>query len=239
MNAVIDIATPLLECIRELDDRVCPMTCEIPSSVLKLASRITEAAAQQPDTLAESLHHSLHDLAGRINRVSLAVTGLAWLGAGVQSVQQEIISIVRSARREISLCAYSITSGAGGLIDEIIEASNQGVTVTLVINDLQSQPLDTQTRIRMLTPALRDRIRIFDFTSGNTQSQLHAKVVVADRSTALVGSANLSFHGLYSNHELALVVRGPLAEEVAARMDLLAKAARPVKAANLPGSPVP
>jgi cardiolipin synthase len=59
---------------------------------------------------------------------------------------------------------------------------------------------------------------------GN-QTDLHAKVLVVDRSIALVGSANLSFHGMVSNHEMALVVRGPTAEVIAERFDMLARSA--------------
>jgi hypothetical protein len=72
---------------------------------------------------------------------------------------------------------------------------------------------------RLLSAAkkLPGRIRLFDFNPDNPMAQLYAMVLVADRSTAMVGSANLSFHGMVANHELALVVRGPIAEEIAAR----------------------
>ena len=38
---------------------------------------------------------------------------------------------------------------------------------------------------------------------------------------ALVGSPNLTFHGMMSAHELAVVIRGPAAEAIASRVDRL------------------
>jgi phosphatidylserine/phosphatidylglycerophosphate/cardiolipin synthase-like enzyme len=84
---------------------------------------------------------------------------------------------------------------------------------------------------RLLSAAkkLPGRIRLFDFNPDNPMAQLYAMVLVADRSTAMVGSANLSFHGMVANHELALVARGPIAEEIAARIDALTKSARTIE----------
>jgi phosphatidylserine/phosphatidylglycerophosphate/cardiolipin synthase-like enzyme len=68
-------------------------------------------------------------------------------------------------------------------------------------------------------------VRNFRADGGGTGEGLHAKVLVADRSAALVGSSNLTFHGLVSSHELAVLVRGPLAGEIADRIDMLARSA--------------
>jgi cardiolipin synthase len=156
------------------------------------------------------------------------VTGLSWLGGGVQSVQQECLSIIRSARRELTLCAYSITAGAGTLIDEITDVAAQGVVVTLIVNNLRDQPADIRDRIRRWGTTATRNIRLFDFNTDDPHGQLHAKVITADRAIALVGSANLSFHGMVSNHELAVVVRGPIAEEIAVRLDTLKSAAEEI-----------
>lgn len=196
--------------------------------MLKLASELVSWVREDPADIATWLHQSFLQSAARINRVSLAVTGLAWLGSGVPSVQQQMISIVRSARRELTLCSYSITGGAGTLFDEIADVASQGVIVTLIINNLRSQPADIHDRFRQLATTTAANLRVFDFTSEDPQSSLHAKVIVADRTTALVGSANLSFHGMVSNHELAVVVHGPIAEEIAVRLDSLRSAAKEV-----------
>ncbi len=93
--------------------------------------------------------------------------------------------------------------------------------MTLIINNVRNQPADIRERLRKWGAALGTNIRLFDFNTDDPQQQLHAKVITADRTIALVGSANLSFHGMVSNHELAVVLRGPIAEEIAGRLDTL------------------
>ena len=225
---LVDIATPLLDTLQQLDSLPKRQNGEIPDSVSKLASELVNAAREDAAALPADLYQSFLQSAHRLNRVSLAVTGLSWLGAGVQSVQQECLSIIRSARRELTLCAYSITAGAGTLIDEIADVAGQGVIVTLIINNVRNQPADIRDRIRTWGATVATNVRLFDFNTDNPQHQLHAKVIAADRTIALVGSANLSFHGMVSNHELAVVLRGPIAEEIAGRLDALKATAKEI-----------
>ena len=231
---LIDIASPLLELTQQVDSsgvRRQPPT--MPASVLKLASEILVSAKQTPEEFANDLYQSLLLSSARTNRISLAVTGLAWLGAGVPSVQQEMMAIIGAARREITLCSYSITAGAAALFDELAVVASQGVLVTLIINNLRSQPSDIREKLRSRSPVSGQNLKLFDFSGPDLQQQLHAKVIVADRAVALVGSANMSFHGMVSNHELAVVLRGPVAEEIASRMDSLRTAAKEVSPQSL------
>jgi cardiolipin synthase len=57
--------------------------------------------------------------------------------------------------------------------------------------------------------------------SDEQEYDLHAKVIVADRKMALVGSSNLSRRGLLNNHELALFVEGKTVEQIASAIDKL------------------
>lgn len=51
---------------------------------------------------------------------------------------------------------------------------------------------------------------------------LHAKVLVADRKSAVVGSANLSWGGMVTNNEVALLVQDNSAWTLASLIDRLA-----------------
>ena len=223
---LFDIATPLLDTLQQVDSLAKRQNGETPESVSKLAAELVNAAREDTAGLAADLYQSFLQSAPRLNRVSLAVTGLSWLGGGVKSVQQECLSIIRSARRELTLCAYSITAGAGTLIDEIADVAGQGVT--LIINNVRNQPADVRYRLRTWSTSVTKNIRLFDFNTDDPQHQLHAKIIAADRTIALVGSANLSFHGMVSNHELAVVLRGPIAEEIAVRLDTLKSTAKEI-----------
>lgn len=234
--ARVDIVTPLLDTLQRIDLSRPDRPREMPEAVSKLASELLESSRESPACLAADLYQSLLESAGRINRVSLAVTGLSWLGSGVQSVQQECLAIIRSARRELTLSAYSITAGAAKLMDELSALADQGVVVTLIVNNVRSQPREILDRFAGWSSSASSNLKLFDFKTNDAHEQLHAKVIAADRSVALVGSANLSFHGMVSNHELAVVVRGPIAEEIACRLDSLKSVAQEIDPRTLGGA---
>lgn len=219
----MDIASAFEEVIR--DQAIIHPSGKSPASsdaVTRLASSILEYARRDPTTLPVALRSALTEATRRVDRVSIAVTGLAWLGAGIPSVEQEMTSLVRSARRELTLCAYSITSGAMTFLREMREVAAQGVTVKLIVNDFSHQAADVQRYLKDALRAFPQCWKLLDFAPPNGRSELHAKLLTVDRSAALIGSANLSFHGMFSNHEMAIVLRGPTAEVMAARLDMLA-----------------
>src|SRR5436309_4809416 len=72
-----------------------------------LAASILACASRSAEMRPAALQMALDQAARRIDRVSIAVTGLAWLGSGAPSVQQQMVEIVRKARKEVLLCTYS------------------------------------------------------------------------------------------------------------------------------------
>ncbi len=224
---MLAIASALEDVLRRRDGRnpSGPLT---PDNVMQLASEILACAPEGVNRLSAALRAGLEDASRRIDRVSIAVTGLAWLGSGVPSVEQEMTALVTSARREIVLCAYAVTSSAIPFLTRMGEVVGQGVVATVAVNGFAKQASQVRTHLRSLSRQYTDRWHLRNFDPLSTGTELHAKVLVVDRSAALVGSANLSFHGMNVNHEMALVVRGPTAELVAARTDLLLKATQPV-----------
>jgi cardiolipin synthase len=190
------------------------------ASVARLTAEILTCARNDPQSLAQDLENALLDISCRLDRVSLAVTGLGWLGSGAPSVEQEMIALVRGARREIALCAYSVTPGALSFLSEMKEVVSQGVIATLIVNRFATQSPEVQLYMKEAARTC-DRWHLYDFAPAGAQTELHAKVLVVDRSRALLGSANLSFHGMISNHEMAVVLRGPTAEAISLRIDML------------------
>ena len=73
---------------------------------------------------------------------------------------------------------------------------------------------------------IKNAIKRTYHTSPLTKSEskyLHAKLVVVDRKTALVGSANISKSALVSNYEIMLKVSGRAATEISLMLDNLRK----------------
>ncbi len=156
-------------------------------------------------------------MSGATGRV--VVTGTAWMGSGIGSIESALERLFREARGEIALTAYAISGGADLLLDWLEAALGRGVEVRMLINRLEDQPADEASRLRQLA-GIYPHFRLHDFRSGDG-ADLHAKAVVIDRWLALVGSSNLSRRGLLLNHEIAVLVQGPPAADVAGALDRL------------------
>ena len=152
-------------------------------------------------------------------RVSVVVTGTAWMGGGIGSIESALERLFREAEHEISLTVYTISSGADLLLDWLEAALARGVQVRLVVNRLRSQPPDVTIRLQQLA-TVYPHLCLYDFAPEG-EADLHAKVVVVDRRLALVGSSNLSRRGLLFNHELAVLVEGSGVTDVAIALDRL------------------
>jgi phosphatidylserine/phosphatidylglycerophosphate/cardiolipin synthase-like enzyme len=164
---------------------------------------------------------AMNELADKTDRVSLAVTGLGWLGAGVPAVERTLTDLLDASEHEILLTVYSMTPGTGRVWDAIEKALATGIRCTLIANRLDEQHPDLRALFLVLARRYPVTLRIYTFTGADDRDALHAKLVIVDRRVALVGSANLTFHGMVSAHELAIVVRGPAVDLIASRVDLL------------------
>lgn len=125
--------------------------------------------------------------------------------------------MIVAARREIQIAAFVFTSSAVRVMDLLGEAAERGVSVLVILNRLEDQPEAIRVRLDELSEQFH-HFRVLSF-SDESGGQLHAKVVVVDRERALIGSANLSWGGLVSNHEVAVIVHGDLGWRLAAVLD--------------------
>lgn len=155
--------------------------------------------------------------------VSVVTTGLGWLGSGAGAIERTLTELIETAERELVLAVYAMSPGPARIWDALEQAIDGGISCTLIVDRLESQARDV--REHLLT--VRDRhpatFKILDFVGETDHDHLHAKIAVADRRRALVGSANLTAHGMLLAHELAVHIDGPVAEEIAVRIDMLGR----------------
>ena len=156
-----------------------------------------------------------------MNDVEVVVTGLGWLGQGVRSVNQALFKMLSDATREVLITAYSLTVGAEVVWEELRKAMQRGVVCKLVAHDVPSQRESALEILKNLQAEYPATLSLFDFTPREGGGELHAKIVVVDRMTALVGSANISLRGVVRSHELAVIVHGGAAAAVGDRIDQL------------------
>ena len=145
------------------------------------------------------------------SKVTVAASGECWVGRGARSVEQLQIDVVSHARTEIQMLAYSITTGASSLLDSARQRGELGVKVMIVVNRFRTQPVSARRLLAKSVGSMVD-CAVYSFEPPNSKEDMHAKVVVVDRSTAIIGSANFSWSGLTRNHELCVAVSGAAAE---------------------------
>ena len=148
-------------------------------------------------------------------RICPIVTGLAWMGAGSRSIDSTLREVVSQARRTLIVLAYAMSDGALEFVEMLRERLRAGVSITMVVNDISRQRGEIPLRLAQLVGEYQDRFALYEFC-GPSHTELHAKAIIADEERAIIGSANLSWHGLVSNYELAVLVEGTDVQQLAA-----------------------
>jgi phosphatidylserine/phosphatidylglycerophosphate/cardiolipin synthase-like enzyme len=139
---------------------------------------------------------------------------------GVRSVEQLTLDVLDHTERELLVTGYSLRASAARFWDHLANRLRAGVVCRMAVNNVGGQPSDVQRLLHGFGREFGEGFALYDFPpSDDRLAGLHAKVIVADRSVALVGSANLTFHGMAMAHELAVRLRGAAAAEVAYRVD--------------------
>jgi phosphatidylserine/phosphatidylglycerophosphate/cardiolipin synthase-like enzyme len=133
---------------------------------------------------------------------------------GHRSIGVVCHELAMEAENEALMTLYTPGWTAGTVKDLIETLMKRSVAVIVVVNDWKKQPehlKDALMRIKSRSPS---QIRIYDFKTAD-QCILHAKVFVVDGKKAVIGSSNLSWSGVYSNYEIAVLLDGRDAEKVA------------------------
>jgi cardiolipin synthase len=157
----------------------------------------------------------------------IVVTGLAWLGAGVGSIESALEQIFRECSDELAISAYAIGQGHDLVFRGLDGVLTRGVLVRMVVNRFDEQP--GEPGIALVTLAQQyQHFHLYNFVA-DPDEDLHAKMVVADRRLALIGSSNLSRRGMITNHELGIVVHGSPAATAARAFDQLLRSPKVVR----------
>lgn len=135
----------------------------------------------------------------------ILATGADFLKHGIRGTSPMIENIMRNSESEIHIMAYIISKHAGNFMRLLEEALERGIKITLIINKLNDQEEETQTKLAHLKNAF-PYFKLVDF--NRNEKTLHAKVVISDRDKAIIGSANFSWGGLSANYEIGVMIQG-------------------------------
>lgn len=195
-------------------------------AVLEELVEVLRTAHTPPDQLADMIESGsrVRDALVMTSQASTLVwTGPTTQGSALRTTSEAVRDLVDASRTQILVSTYSlrpeVRDPAQSLMGRLALARRRGVGVTLVVH----QNEDNRRALRAAWPseAPRPRLLTWPIPEGDEMVKLHAKIVEADDDSLLVTSANLTYHGLFANLELGILVRGSVAGEVRRHFDRL------------------
>ena len=161
------------------------------------------------------------------HKVSLVWTGPSTEAASMRSTRSVLHTLVANATETLVLVSF-VSYKIAELTEDLADAIARGVEVTLILEtpDDRGGPL-------VIDPAhpfalIKDTAHFYRWPLEAREAffakaaSLHAKCVIADRSSALITSANLTSAGINDNIELGVLIEaGPLPARLHRHIELL------------------
>ena len=137
----------------------------------------------------------------------LVMTGPDNFRLPARKIQAAIVDLLSGAEKSITMTGYSVSDYFSTALDEIIRKSQQGVYVTLYMNDIKGN----KDAIQRMLDYRSKFLRVYEYqkSGDDRMAALHAKLAVTDRRRFIISSANLSYHGMAGNIEMGIVMESP------------------------------
>lgn len=142
-------------------------------------------------------------------------TELVWTGpttpfVSARRTEQALLQVINSAEQSLfitSFVAYDVST----IVKALNAANDRGVKIAMLLESSQdhggSINIDVIGKMRGLVPGAQLyawRNKTGDFTDG----RVHAKVVVADKTSCFITSANLTGYAMEKNMEAGVLISG-------------------------------
>lgn len=154
------------------------------------------------------------------HHVEIAVSGPVSDAVPIRLTASVAIQVIRAASTTLLVTSYA-AFGIQEIVSEIRAAADRGVDVDLVLETVRASGgrLDGGSDGRIAFNELRfhPEVHLWQWANderhgpGGRRGSMHAKVIAADRNTALLGSANLTDNAYSDNLEIGAVIRDPSA----------------------------
>lgn len=134
-------------------------------------------------------------------------------------IQPHLLNLINNCYSDLVIASPYITKSA---VDWLVKTKAKSLEKISVLTNVS---MDSVISKSLDTSALRRILDEFQTTSIVSLPYLHAKVFVADKSVALVTSANFTNGGLWKNYEYGVIIKGEesvktIVDDISAYMDL-------------------
>ena len=145
--------------------------------------------------------------------VTAVWTGPDSTAGGTRLTLAVVASLIDEAQSEILLVSYA-TAPSVEVRDALVRAAGRGVEITALLERADDNPAFTGHPDPL--HGIPHRALRWPAHAREPGASMHAKILVIDRASVLIGSANLTGYGVERNLECGLLVRGgPLPAAVA------------------------
>lgn len=164
-------------------------------------------------------------MTGHINEIS--ASGKLWIGHDAGRISDTVFNALSQAKTSIQISAYSL-GGKNNATQTFFKIIRQqllaGRYVQFIVNNLNGNTIGSFSKNQLITFQKYDNFDLFDFQGTHKYDVLHAKIIVIDRTMALIGSPNISNNAMNHNYELMLSVGGKDVAKIAHLLDRLTRA---------------
>ena len=179
-----------------------------------LFNSFIEELAKYPDMTGKELSMAFRSAAATIQLgESKGCQELLWTGPPTSSValrqtEQAICELIHGAQKTLFLVSF-IVYKADIVLDALAEAMQRNVDINILLDISPKQGIaDNYASISNMRAKLPTaKFYIWDKKHNPDGASVHAKCAVADRTTALITSANLTGKAMNSNMELGIYIK--------------------------------
>lgn len=148
-------------------------------------------------------------LSNEANVDAIGVSGRYWIGFNEKPAFDLVIEVLGSARKYIRIATYSLGQKSSELerLFKILEGKiATGVKVQIIVNNFEKTNPYAKKKLKQLSS--NPNFTVLNFKPKNKNENLHAKIISVDKKYVLIGSANMSRSGMFSNHEIIVKISG-------------------------------
>jgi phosphatidylserine/phosphatidylglycerophosphate/cardiolipin synthase-like enzyme len=160
------------------------------------------------------------------------LSALGWRITDLEPTEHAFHGMVRAAQRRVVVMTPFFDGTGAAWLQELLSYVTPGVERTLILRSLEDRARkDYPFGFDTISPWLQTQgVRVFNYSiprMDGGRETFHAKAVLCDRSTAYLGSSNVTAASLEHSMEMGVVLEGRAAAGVAEVIDAVLAAATP------------